>query len=315
MWALVAAVVLSAAAYQAAPRSEKETTAEAPASVATATTQDGGGEDFDALCADCHAAEAEAFANNPHSVLSEPGWGAGWGDASGGQCTSCHYGAEEHINQGGGIGTIFAFNEEVESPAARTQACTSCHAGAHPSFGNTAHANAGLSCTDCHNAHGNSAGLLRASVETGAWDPDDLDDATATCADCHGDVLANFQFNERHRLQEGILSCASCHDPHQPAQRVALGGFKQDACIDCHTDKGGPFVFEHGSVKVEGCTACHTPHGSPNRHMLTFQSVAELCFSCHAGVPGFHARFTLDTVCTNCHSAIHGSNFHPAFLK
>jgi hypothetical protein len=49
--------------------------------------------------------------------------------------------------------------------------------------------------------------------------------------------------------------------------------------------------------------------------MLLFQNVAELCFSCHATVPGFHARFTLETQCTNCHSSIHGSNFDPFFLK
>jgi len=98
-----------------------------------------------------------------------------------------------------------------------------------------------------------------------------------------------------------------------------LGGFKDETCIDCHTDKGGPFVFEHGSVQVEGCVACHTPHGSINRHLLTFQSTGELCYSCHATVPGFHVgtppRFTFATNCTNCHSSIHGSNLDPFFLK
>ena len=27
------------------------------------------------------------------------------------------------------------------------------------------------------------------------------------------------------------------------------------------------------------------------------------------------SRFGLDTQCTNCHSQIHGSNFHPRFLR
>ena len=63
------------------------------------------------------------------------------------------------------------------------------------------------------------------------------------------------------------------------------------------------------------CSACHTAHGSPNRHLLNFQAVAELCFSCHNMVPGFHARFTLETQCTNCHSTIHGSFLSPFFLR
>jgi DmsE family decaheme c-type cytochrome len=269
----------------------------------------GNDESLDALCADCHDAQAAGFAHNPHSVLSEPGWGK----VEGGQCTSCHTGAEAHIESGGGLGTIFAFSEE-EAPGVRTQACLNCHNSVHPAFNRTPHAAAGVSCGDCHDIHSTSAQLLASKANT-AWDPDKFGEATATCVECHGDVIAQFQFNERHRLQEGILDCSSCHNPHEAGNRIALGGFKQELCIGCHTDKGGPFVFEHGSVKAEGCTACHTPHGSPNRHLLNFQSVGELCFSCHAGVPGFHARFTLDTVCTNCHSAIHGSNFHPAFLK
>jgi hypothetical protein len=51
--------------------------------------------------------------------------------------------------------------------------------------------------------------------------------------------------------------------------------------------------------------------------MLAFQDLGQLCYSCHAEVPGFHlgGRFGEDANCTNCHSAIHGSNFHPAFLQ
>jgi DmsE family decaheme c-type cytochrome len=144
---------------------------------------------------------------------------------------------------------------------------------------------------------------------------DQVGGANAVCNECHSDVFAEFEFNERHRLQEGVMGCTDCHSPHEPATRTHLAGFKQQQCVECHADKGGPFVFEHGSVQIEGCVACHQPHGAQNRHMLTFQNVAETCFSCHAVVPGFHARFTAETQCTSCHTTIHGSNFHPAFLK
>ena len=49
--------------------------------------------------------------------------------------------------------------------------------------------------------------------------------------------------------------------------------------------------------------------------MLHIQKVTELCYSCHATAPGFHVRFTAETQCTSCHSQIHGSNLHPAFLQ
>lgn len=66
---------------------------------------------------------------------------------------------------------------------------------------------------------------------------------------------------------------------------------------------------------MEGCSSCHEVHGSPNRHLLTFQNVADQCYSCHTAVPGFHFFFPPDIQCTNCHSTIHGSNFDPFFLK
>jgi hypothetical protein len=57
--------------------------------------------------------------------------------------------------------------------------------------------------------------------------------------------------------------------------------------------------------------------------MLVFQEVGQLCYSCHAEVPQFHtgfapgapARFDLQTQCTSCHVAVHGSNHDRALLR
>jgi hypothetical protein len=50
--------------------------------------------------------------------------------------------------------------------------------------------------------------------------------------------------------------------------------------------------------------------------MLTHQNVADVCFSCHAEAPAWHAYFSPEgTNCVNCHSAIHGSNLDKRFLK
>ncbi len=264
-------------------------------------------------CAACHEDQVLRFARSPHSVLDSQGKAAKAGASM--SCTACHGNPTEHIGQGGD-GPIFTFGPG-QLPNAMTERCQTCHADTHPRFLSSAHARAGLTCASCHSTHSpeptSLARLKRSSVEVAQADR--LGAATESCRSCHEDVFTQFAFNERHRLQEGILDCTSCHNPHEPSQRLMLGGFKQEACVKCHADKDGPFIFEHASSRTEGCVACHTPHGSANRHMLKFQSVADACYGCHATVPGFHTRFTSDTVCTNCHSAIHGSNFHEAFLK
>ena len=171
-----------------------------------------------------------------------------------------------------------------------------------------------IDCSSCHKPHANARDDRLLAREVPA-DRLYLGAATESCLGCHQEVRAQMNLNERHRVLEGMVACADCHKQHEPTPRARLGGFTHETCINCHTDKGGPFVFEHQSSRIEGCTACHVPHGSVNRHVLAYQKVADLCFSCHVAVPGFHSRFEAQTNCTNCHSQIHGSNLHHAFLQ
>ena len=258
-------------------------------------------------CAACHEAQVDHFERSPHAAIRLE-------DEAALSCSACHGDPTAHIEEGGD-GPIQTFGAG-EFPKLESQVCQGCHSVDHPRFLASTHAKAGLACSSCHSVHSpkpSSLALLRSNTENVPRDEGNL--ASQSCRGCHDDVFAQFAFNERHRLQEGILDCTSCHNPHEPSPRLALGGFKQQACVDCHTDKDGPFIFEHGSSRVDGCVSCHTPHGSPNRHLLKFQNVADACYSCHISVPGFHTRFTSETQCTNCHSAIHGSNFDQAFLK
>jgi DmsE family decaheme c-type cytochrome len=265
------------------------------------------------LCGACHRDKFAALANNPHAALNV-------GDTL--ACLDCHGDVERHIAAGGARGTVFAFRDEA--PSEQSGKCLNCHAGTHPDYARSPHAAAGLACGSCHLQHGSDTGAP--SLLHGVALPQErasIGAQSAVCFDCHSESFAEFSFNERHRIEEGSLECVSCHDPHAAESRFLLGAFKQEQCTDCHTDKRGPFVFEHAASRVEGCTACHAPHGSPNRHLLSHQRVAETCFSCHAEVPQFHlgfspvapVRFGLDSQCTNCHSSIHGSNFDPAFLR
>ena len=240
-------------------------------------------------CADCHEDLAKAFMLKPHAVSNS--------------CTDCHGDAEKHLEEGGGP-TIFAF-KPTDIPKEKSNKCLSCHKRSNSRYLASPHGKASMDCTTCHVMHSEKTkpSLLKTS-------------ATKNCAMCHEDVFSLFQLNERHRLQEGILSCTTCHNPHEPAIKERLGGFKHESCLKCHTDKGGPYLYEHLSSRIEGCTACHEVHGTPNRHMLTHQSTSDLCFSCHAGAPSWHSRFDSTTTnCTVCHSTIHGSNLSKIFLK
>jgi DmsE family decaheme c-type cytochrome len=208
-----------------------------------------------------------------------------------------------HLEEGGGP-NIFAYSSE-ELPSEKSNKCLTCHAKSAGRYFASPHGKSAMDCASCHVIHAEmpKPALLKTS-------------ASKNCSVCHQEVFAQFQLNERHRLQEGILSCASCHDPHKPSDMGRLGGFKNESCLKCHTDKGGPFLYEHEASRIEGCTACHEVHGSPNKHMLTHQSVSDLCFSCHSMAPSFHSRFdSYSTNCTVCHATVHGSNLSKIFLK
>jgi DmsE family decaheme c-type cytochrome len=312
--ALRFAAVIALAAFAALTSTPRDAGAQAPA---PAAATDAATARIARQCNLCHGPMFRLLERNPHAILDDPERQALTGETL--VCRNCHGDVTEHVRQAG-RGPVFAFHEEPVTE--RNARCLSCHSASHPEFDRSPHARAGLACTSCHEMHAAEPEMALLRIPS-APPSDALGRASRVCAGCHASQLAELDYNEHHRVREGVLECTSCHDPHEPATRSLLGSFKQERCVGCHTDKGGPFVFEHPASRTEGCTACHSPHGSPNRHMLAHQRVAELCFTCHAAVPAFHGganlaappRFGLDTQCTNCHSAIHGSSFDPFFLR
>ncbi len=128
-----------------------------------------------------------------------------------------------------------------------------------------------------------------------------------------------------HRVNEGLIQCSDCHNVHGSdlPKQVRMASTQDAVCFKCHTDKQGPFVYEHAPVKVNGCVSCHTVHGGPNPHMLKVSNVNLLCLQCHTtssfssapGAPSFHNQASFFQSCTLCHVAAHGSNFSPFFFK
>jgi DmsE family decaheme c-type cytochrome len=257
-------------------------------------------------CALCHADLSTKFAANPHSKLALMHGGKGM------TCESCHGPSQAHVDSGGDVSKLFRFS--TATPKQVEEKCLSCHAGTHPNFERTAHGEAGVSCTSCHSNHAfkSEAHLLKI-------------DEPKLCYSCHTDVKAAFAQPFHHKVNEGLLVCSDCHNPHGTFKdKLLRSSADQNAvCTKCHAETLGPFVYEHPPLKLEGCTSCHLPHGSPNARLLNRNNVNSLCLQCHSasdnftapGTPSFHNQANQYQACTNCHVQIHGSNADSFFFK
>ena len=229
-------------------------------------------------------------------------------------CEACHGPGKEHVDGGGDKSKIFTFkNASAKEISAR---CLPCHefGAEHANFGRSAHLQNNVSCIDCHDPHrAKEAKFLMKEKQP------------KLCYTCHLEVNQQFSRPFHHRVNEGLVDCTDCHNPHGGFQARQLRSTSADdtVCFKCHTDKAGPFAFEHPVVKTEGCSACHTPHGSSNPRLLKRAQVNLLCLECHSftvdagapAIPTFHNQAQKYQSCTLCHTSIHGSNTSNVFFK
>jgi DmsE family decaheme c-type cytochrome len=282
-------------------------------------------------CQSCHEDAFKSFSATKHGKLGDL---AGWKNKVQG-CESCHGPGKEHVEAGGDKTKIISFKNKNAKEI--SESCLTCHAGKeeHNNFRRGDHWRNNVGCTDCHTAHGQNHGKFRTGSMTLVNNASNLSAAPAMlvaneqqlCISCHSEVKSHFNKPFRHKVLEGTMKCSDCHNPHGGFEtkqtKLAVGG--DAACVKCHTDKQGPFVFEHAPLKVEGCSACHAPHGSANPRLLKRHQVRQLCLECHSGITdqlsdgptgGPHDQRTLlQRNCTACHTAIHGSNVNPDFFR
>ena len=195
----------------------------------------------------------------------------------------------------------------------------------------SAHLTGEVGCTSCHSIHKpRDASVLLNDVQR------------SVCYGCHREIQARFNLPFKHRVNEGAMDCTDCHNPHGSplatwrtahSPRMVSHALGNDLpCLQCHSDKRGPFVFEHAPVRVEGCPACHNPHGSTNPRLLNRPAAFTLCLECHNDIAGAGMGLRGDGIrppapwfhdladpsfreCATCHARIHGSNADPLFRR
>ena len=268
-------------------------------------------------CATCHEKAVNSrFTQSSHSLRNQ-------------SCATCHKGVNEHF-QAALDGKV----EEVPTPSMKplkasvvNATCLTCHEkGARTNWNGGAHDRRDVTCISCHSIHNYKSAASQLKTAN------DFD----TCFTCHKQMRAKFQRTSHHPLREGKMQCSNCHNPHDSTQpKMISAATVNEKCYQCHTEKRGPFVWEHEPVR-ESCVTCHDPHGY-NHPRLTVAMHPYLCQRCPAnsGHPGtiydknnaiggplvaqappagvtttqtIVSQRILSRGCANCHQSIHGSN-------
>lgn len=273
-------------------------------------------------CKACHEDQFKSIAGTVHGKMESSRWK---GKVQG--CESCHGPGKEHMDAGGDKTKIISFKNK--NAREKSEVCMSCHSqtSEHATWLGSSHELAGLSCLDCHSAHHNpitknSELRLFANIQAEAKLLKKRSESE-TCYQCHSDIRkAEFQRSThliKNEDRESRMTCSACHDAHgSTGEKLMKSGGVNDTCYTCHTEKRGPFLWEHAPAR-EDCASCHKAHGSNHAALLKARTPM-LCQSCHiqgrhqtvAGKP--NSVFQFNRSCTNCHSQVHGSN-HPSGIN
>ncbi len=282
--ALVCGIALTIGAAVAPARSEPSATKPHTQAVTAAGPQGSGEYVGAAVCTTCHEDQANAYKATPHgrqNLERSPAAAKG--------CETCHGPGKGHVEGGkdGGVDKNKIINFKLLMPQQASEICLTCHSN--------------------HSYKGEK------QIKT-ATQPE-------LCATCHRNIV-NKQSRFNHMpVREGKLVCTNCHNPHGSAnvKLLKVGTTIDEACTGCHSEKRGPYLWEHAPV-VNACVTCHDPHGSNNERLLVAK-VPFLCQRCHVTSrhpPTVYDGFVLRNSasanrligqgCVVCHVQIHGSN-------
>jgi len=308
---LMLAVALKAAGVEEVPRAR--TRSDAPPLAASPVTAVQGASQAPPLqyvgsdtCLACHSDMEKGVSGSAHGNAAHPR-----SPAAAQGCESCHGPGERHVEDPTVETSIRKFTRMA--PRDVSDACLSCHTKtSHGLWRGSAHDARNLSCVTCHSVHEPQS--VTAQLKTAT--------EIETCATCHKTQALKIKRISHMPLAEGKMACSSCHSPHGATnvKQLRVGNWVNESCVSCHTEKRGPFLFEHAAGR-ESCVSCHDPHGSSNDRMLVAR-VPMLCQRCHigsrhpstiydSGSVASRSNRIVGRACVNCHQQIHGSN-HPS---
>jgi DmsE family decaheme c-type cytochrome len=302
---LLAALLVMAVTIAASSQTTSQATPQA-ARPGPATTQAPSGGGLSEKCATCHEDVVKHYLTTRHGKAEK------FGTAGYESCASCHGDVTAHAESGD---PSKIFNPRKTSLPESSAKCLACHGNEHNRafWESSRHATSNTGCLSCHSVHHAKSAekllLARSEVET--------------CVACHTEQRkARIQRSThlfRDELRRATMQCSDCHNPHgSQTPKMLRANSINDTCYACHTEKRGPFLWQHSPVQ-ENCLNCHTPHGSNNQFLLS-QRTPQLCHNCHIQgkhqtVSGFaNSAWIFNRNCLNCHNRIHGSN-HPSGLK
>ena len=194
---------------------------------------------------------------------------------------------------------------DADGPASSAAALVDAWAG-------SAHAAAGVYCSDCH-GDGTAWAAKPARAACGACHELELRGFTAGkhgmrwAVDLSGMSPTAARLPMRRDAPPGTLDCGTCHDAHGPDVRAAA----VDACLSCHADEhsaayaGSPhFRLWQAEVSGEGepgsgvsCASCHLPR---ERHQVADGERIVVQHNQNANLRP-NEKMIRD-VCLNCHS-------------
>src|SRR5262245_43005724 len=269
------------------------------------------------VCQACHAPQFERFSQTQMGKIFLYN---ARNEAEKRACESCHGPGSNHVAAGGGRGAggLITFRKDSgESAEVKNEVCLGCHQrGVQTYWKASPHAGRGMVCVDCHTLMEKTTDRYQLAKVGDRTVFFNKRAQTEVCSQCHLQRKAQLQRSSHMPVREGALTCTDCHNPHgTPNPSQLKQASINENCYTCHTERRGPFLYEHPPVR-ETCTNCHEPHGSVNDRLLKVTD-PRLCTQCHSYAQhpvtprGQNSPFFFNRSCTNCHSQIHGSN-HPS---